>query len=190
MVTKLGGVGRLWRRAIRALRVRAADEYQRAEIFRSEGARIGSGCRLLVRDLGSEPYLISIGEDCLVSSDVLFATHDGATWVGRDRDPDLVVFGPIRIGDRCFIGARSILLPDTVIGDRCIVAAGAIVRGHFGDGVVLAGVPARVIGSTDDFLERAAQRSLGVPIGDREQLRTVLESRFGSDHDPRKGGRE
>ncbi len=44
------------------------------------GARIGQGTRLLVHDLGSEPYLVTIGDETLVSSDVLFVTHDGATW--------------------------------------------------------------------------------------------------------------
>ena len=161
-----------------AVRVRSYGEARKAEFFRREGARIGTGTRLLVHSLGSEPYLVSIGDDTLVSTDVLFVTHDGATWVGRDREPRLNVFGPIEIGSRCFVGARSVLLPGTKLGDRCIVGAGAVVKGEFPAGSVIAGVPAREVGTTEEFLDRARSASLDVDFTDRAELRRVLESRF------------
>ena len=139
----------------------------------------------MVRDLGTEPYLVEIGDETLVSCDVLFITHDGATWVGRDEDSQLNSFGAIRIGRRCFIGARSTLLPGTSLGDRCIVGAGAVVKGEFPAGSVVAGVPARVTGSTEDFLKRAHDKSLDLPdnvfpleSGDRGVLRSALEDRL------------
>ena len=44
-----------------------------------QGAIIGNGTRLIspISALGSEPYLVTIGKNCLISSDVNFFTHDG-----------------------------------------------------------------------------------------------------------------
>lgn len=169
------GVRRLWDR----LTGESYDEYTIAQLFRSQGARIGDGCRLLVRDLGSEPYLIEIGDETLVSSGVRFVTHDGATWVFRDRVPGTNRFAPIRIGNRCFIGLNSILLPGVVIGDRSIIGAGSVVTGSIPSGVVAAGVPARVIGTVADYQKKVTAESLPLkgcktPEDKREQLTRLL----------------
>lgn len=49
------------------------------------------------------------------------------------------------IGERCFIGARSTILPGVRIGDECIVAAGAVVTRDVPPRSVVAGNPAVVI---------------------------------------------
>lgn len=51
----------------------------------------------------------------------------------------------IRIGRNCWIGAKVTFLDGAVVGDHCVVAAGAVVRGEFPDGVVIGGVPARIL---------------------------------------------
>jgi acetyltransferase-like isoleucine patch superfamily enzyme len=56
----------------------------------------------------------------------------------------------VRIGSRCFVGTRVIILPGSVVGDRSVVGAGALVNKAFPEpGAVLGGVPARVIGAAD-----------------------------------------
>jgi len=144
------------------------------EHFRKQGAQIGDGTRLLIRSLGSEPYLVSIGDETLVSSDVFFVTHDGATWVFRDRDPSVNRFGRIDIGARVFVGARSILLPGTRIGDRAIIGAGSVVRGEIPAGAIAAGVPAKVIGTVAEFHERASRESLPIRGLSRDEIRVRL----------------
>lgn len=49
------------------------------------------------------------------------------------------------IGDNCYFGANCCVIGEISIGSNCIVGAGAVVTHSFGDNVVLAGVPARVI---------------------------------------------
>ncbi|HUY43019.1 MAG TPA: acyltransferase [Acidimicrobiales bacterium] len=51
----------------------------------------------------------------------------------------------VKIGSGSWLGAHVVILPGTELGRNTVVAAGAVVRGHFPDQVVLGGVPARVL---------------------------------------------
>lgn len=53
----------------------------------------------------------------------------------------------ISIGDGCWLGARSLVLPGICIGDKAVVAAGAVVSKDVGVRSIVAGIPARLIGS-------------------------------------------
>jgi acetyltransferase-like isoleucine patch superfamily enzyme len=53
----------------------------------------------------------------------------------------------ITIGDNCWIGARVTFLDGSQLGDGCVVAAGAVVRGEIPPFSVIAGIPARIVGS-------------------------------------------
>jgi len=145
-----------------------------------QGLRMGENVRIMGKPrFGSEPYLISIGNNVTISHDVAFLTHDGATWVFR-RQPEyrgLMRFGRIDIEDDCFIGARAILMPGIRIGRRAIVGAGAVVTRSVPPNTVVAGVPARPICSTDEYIERALGRCRRYPeevLRDRRKLKEVL----------------
>lgn len=53
----------------------------------------------------------------------------------------------IKIGDDCWIGAKTTFLDGTELGNGCVVAAGAVVRGKFSSNSVIGGVPAKLIKS-------------------------------------------
>jgi maltose O-acetyltransferase len=62
---------------------------------------------------------------------------------------------PVIIGDNVWIGAKSLILPGTVIGDHSVIAAGSVVSGNIPPKSLAAGIPARVIKSLnipDDWL--------------------------------------
>lgn len=104
--------------------------YKPIAYARKIGVNIGENCRLINSpDWGSEPWLISIGNRTEISFDCVFITHDGATWVFRDDENygRVKKFGKIEIGNNCFVGARSIILPGVKMGDRSVVAAGSVV---------------------------------------------------------------
>jgi acetyltransferase-like isoleucine patch superfamily enzyme len=44
-----------------------------------------------------------------------------------------------------WVGAKSIILPGSVIGDHCVIAAGSIVTGEIPAKSLVAGTPVRVI---------------------------------------------
>jgi acetyltransferase-like isoleucine patch superfamily enzyme len=131
-----------------------ANEYQRPALFRLKGADIGQGCRILVNTLGSEPYLVTIGDETLISGGVLFLTHDAGTWVFRREHPEAARFGRITVGSRVFIGSNAILLPGVTVGDRSIIGAGAVVTRDVEPGTVVAGVPARVVSTVESYRQR------------------------------------
>lgn len=121
------------------------------------GVNIDESSRIIsMPNFGSEPYLITIGKHVTISSEVNFVTHDGATWCFRETDEYKGIFkyGKIFVGDNCFIGMRSIILPGVKIGNNCIVAAGAVVTKDVPDGCIVGGVPARIIESSDLYAEK------------------------------------
>lgn len=61
------------------------------------------------------------------------------------REQGVVSKGGVEIGDNCWIGAKVTILDGTKIGNNCIVAAGAVVRGEYPDGVLIGGVPSKII---------------------------------------------
>lgn len=58
------------------------------------------------------------------------------------------------IGDNCFIGVGSILLPGVTLADNCIVGAGSVVTKSFEKGSVIAGVPAKRMCSVEELYEK------------------------------------
>lgn len=49
------------------------------------------------------------------------------------------------IGNGCFIGYGSVILPGTILGNHCIVGANSVVRGKFPDNTVIVGAPAKIV---------------------------------------------
>ena len=120
--------------------------------------QIGKGCIIVPRQLGTEPYLIKIGNHVVINKGVEFHTHDGGTWVFREEIPDLRVFGPIIIEDNCLIGSNALILPGVRIGENSIVAAGSVVIADVPVNSIVMGVPARRFGSIKKYKEKCVER--------------------------------
>ena len=148
--------------------------------FVRRGLTLGHDVRIIGRpEFGDEPYLITIGDHVTVSTHVEFVTHDGATWVFRERPQyrGLQRFGTIEIGNNCFIGTRSVILPGVRIGDNCVVGAGSVVTRSVPKNTVVAGAPARMICTYEEYVERTAARCRYFPpevADDPRRLREAL----------------
>ncbi len=59
--------------------------------------------------------------------------------------------GP-RIGDNCYIGAGAVVIGEITVGNDVIIGANAVVNKDVPEGVVVAGVPAKVIKQVDASL--------------------------------------
>jgi acetyltransferase-like isoleucine patch superfamily enzyme len=145
-------------------RLRASYELRKyspttiAEYLRRQGSQIGEGCFIVPTILGTEPYLVKIGNHVAIAQGVIFGTHDGAAWIFRDQVPDTQVFGPIVIEDNCIIGNNVILLPNIRIGRNSVVGAGSVVISDVPPNSVIMGVPARPFGSVDKYREKCLER--------------------------------
>jgi acetyltransferase-like isoleucine patch superfamily enzyme len=83
----------------------------------------------------TNPRGIHIGKYTVVTFGAAILTHDYVN--SRDRD--------VHIGDNCFVGAHSIILPGVTIGDHCVVSAASVVARDVPAGSLVAGNPARVV---------------------------------------------
>ena len=109
---------------------------------------------------GSEPWIITLGENVFITDGVKFITHDGGTLIFRNQVPDLEITKPIVVGDNVYIGNNVILLPGVTIGNNVVIGAGAVVTKDIPDNSLAVGVPARVIKTIDAYFEKLQQESL------------------------------
>jgi acetyltransferase-like isoleucine patch superfamily enzyme/coenzyme F420-reducing hydrogenase beta subunit len=84
---------------------------------------------------------ITIGEGATIARDVVIRDYDGHTI----KELNYKIAKPITIGKHVWIGNRAMILKGVNIGDGAIIAAGAIVTKDVPAGVIVAGVPAKVL---------------------------------------------
>lgn len=131
--------------------------YGEINYYRKLGVEIGEGCSLVGEvKFGSEPYLISIGNNVRITDGVRFITHDGGIHVIRNAYnlPNIDKFGKIKVGNNVFIGTQSIIMPNVTIGDNVIIGAGSIVTKNIENNCVVAGIPAKKISTIEDYYNK------------------------------------
>lgn len=122
---------------------------------RLRGVRIGKKVWIGVGTiLGNHPFLLNIGDNVIISPGVKILTHDTSFTVVGGKD----LAAEVTIGNNVQIGENAIVLPGVVIGGRVIIGAGAVVNKDIPEGKIACGVPAKIICSTDEGLERLKEK--------------------------------
>jgi acetyltransferase-like isoleucine patch superfamily enzyme len=108
------------------------------------------------RFIPSDPELISFHDNVTVASNVTFITHDIAHNMLNNIGKNYYCYntGCIEIMNNVFIGSNSTILPNIRIGSNVIIAAGSVVTKDIPDNSVVAGVPAKVIESFDEYISK------------------------------------
>lgn len=154
----------IWNRWIRIITkpfVWAFSKYKPVEYARWVGVNIGKNPHFYgPTSWGTEPWLITIGDNVHITGNCKFINHDGGTLIFRDQIPDLEISKPIVVGNNVYIGEETMILPGAHIGDNCVIGARSVVTKDIPDNSVAAGVPARVIKTTDQYLQKLKRESL------------------------------
>ena len=151
--------GSILNRKIFMLKLALMGGYKKAEYLRKKKyfKAQGEHCYLQPYNFGTEPNMISLGNNVHIASQVMFVNHDITALMFQYMDQKhsyAARRGEIKIGNNVFIGARSTVLYDVVIGDNVIIGAGSLVNKDIPSGSVAAGVPCKVIGKFDEYQER------------------------------------
>lgn len=87
---------------------------------------------------------VRFGDNCMLAPQVgiYTATHPLDP---VERRSGLEYAQPITIGNDCWIGGMAVINPGVTLGNNVVVASGAVVTKSFGDNVIIAGNPAKVI---------------------------------------------
>jgi len=104
---------------------------------------------------------VHVGAYSYIAFDARILTHD------RTRG----LYVDTRVGQNCFVGGGSLILPGVEIGDNCVIGAGSVVTKSVPARSVVAGNPARVlrsdieVGPYGRFLDADATESALVEQG-------------------------
>ena len=151
---------------------------------KSIGVKIGNNCEVASSVVwGTEPYLITIGNNVRLTHNVQFITHDGGVWVLRHlkknkNDEKIDVFGRITIGNNVSIGWNTIIMPGVTIGDNVVVGAGAVVTKDIESNSVVVGVPARKIETIDDYYKKVLKKCDYTKHLSRKEKKEYLLNKF------------
>ena len=118
--------------------------YGRGRLSFGEGTWLSPGVRIYTH----QDAEIVVGAKCDVGHEVSFLTG-GHVMGSAARRAGTGTAGAIRIGDGCWIGARSIILGGVTIGAGSMIAAGSVVTKDIAENSFVAGVPAKLKRSLD-----------------------------------------
>lgn len=154
---------------IKELLYRLRGEYTTEKLI-SMGMKVGKNFNRLhgvILDPG-HCWLIEIGDNVTMAPRVHILCHDAST----KQFLNYTKIGRVTIGDNVFIGAETVVLPGVTIGSNVIIGANSTVTHDIPDNSVVAGSPARVICTMEEYLEKERIRMETAPCyGEEYTLR-------------------
>ncbi len=138
--------------------VTRAEYLKKKRVFRG----MGNNCSIMNWSLPLYPELIRLGNNVHIASNVGFVTHDIINHMLNRNEKAKSMggttfhekLGCIDIGDNVFVGSGTRILYNVKIGSNVVIGSGSIVNRDIPDNSVVAGVPAKVIGSFEDFVRK------------------------------------
>lgn len=143
---------------INNIKVKLMNPTARANYYKKNNIlKMGIDCEIYHNvTLGSEAYLIELGDKVRITAGVTFVNHDGGMWVIRNMELNEKAgkIDKIKIGNNVFIGINSTIMPGVVIGDNVIIGAHSVVTKSIPNNSVAAGAPAKVLCTVEEYYEK------------------------------------
>lgn len=115
--------------------------FEASMVWVNEGATLDLGSGYVNSGLTMSVFQsVKIGSNVAIAENVTIRDSDNHRICDRTPGPQ-----PISIGDYVWIGMNAIILKGVTIGDGAVVAAGAVVNRDVPPGMLVAGVPAKLI---------------------------------------------
>lgn len=140
---------------LKKLLYRLRGEYTTEKLI-SMGMKVGKNFNRLQGVIldPSHCWLIEIGDNVTIAPRVHILCHDAST----KQFLNYTKIGCVKIGNNVFIGAESVVLPGVSIGNNVIVGANSTVTHDIPDNSVVAGAPARMIYTLEEYLENEKRK--------------------------------
>ena len=152
--------------------------------LRKQGMKIGARVSIYVPSKTvidiTRPWLIEIGDDVQITEGVTILTH-GYDWsvLKGVYGEVLGSSGGVKIGNNVFIGMKSTILKGVHIGSNVIIGANSLVNKDIPDNCVVAGNPAKVIMSLEQYYEKRKKAQLE----EATELVKLYRERYGTEPD-------
>ncbi len=109
--------------------------------------RIGAGTFLNIGVMVAAFELVEIGDHCMFANGC-FISDGSHRFDDRDRPVPWQGFtskGPTRVGDNVWCGANVVITTGVEVGERCVIGANSVVTSDIPPFSIVAGAPARVL---------------------------------------------
>lgn len=146
-------------------RVCKPDGYAWAKYIKLYGGlyAMGEGCSIQTNVEFTDPAYTRLGGNVHLTGCTIFG-HDGSVnMVKQAFNIGIDSVGKVDILDNVFIGHQAIVMPGITIGPNAIVAAGSLVNKDVPEGKIVGGVPAKVIGTMDEFASKRVAEMADLP---------------------------
>lgn len=131
----------IWYKRLIDNQLRLINVVDRSAII-SPRAEIGNGC--FVGKLTIVNSKAVIGNDCIVNTRAL-VEHGCTVHDHVNLSTNSVINGDVVVGEGSFVGSCSVTIGQLHIGQWSTIGAGSVVIHDVGDGITVAGVPAKTI---------------------------------------------
>ena len=123
---------------------------------------------------------VQIGKDCMFSWDIVISPHDGhliydlgnKTFINNTNGK---LEESILIGDHCWIGGESIIMPNTVIGTGSVLGYRCMAKGDYPNNCVIVGQPGRIVRENVAWLRQAVSNDESDIFSIDEELRKFTQ---------------
>lgn len=112
----------------------------------ADNAKLGKGC-VVQHNVIINP-MAKIGDNCAVFNNSVIG-HDNILGDNVYISPSVTTNGDVTIGNNSFIGTGAVIIPNVNVGENCTIGASSCVLKDVPDNSKVAGVPAKVTGTTE-----------------------------------------